>query len=142
LTGEERLMARRTALVLLLMLGHLVLMATPVHARALIHAGPGAMAALQPGQHASKPEPHGEPAVPLGAAVVLQSGPAAEPPADCRFEPAPPPGGPSVRWLAAQGPSLPLWPAPSPLASVRPAACATGPPSVLVSQPFLQVFRN
>jgi hypothetical protein len=134
-------MARRAALVLMLMLGHLVLMATPLHARALAHAGPSAVAARQPGQHSSLPGQHGESVGAVGAAAVLQPGSAAATPADCRFEPAPPPGGPTVRWLAAQGASLPLWPAPGPLASVRPAACATGPPIVLLSQPFLQVFR-
>jgi hypothetical protein len=124
-------MARR-ALLLVLMVGHLVLMATPVHARALVHAGPGAVAPVQHGQHAA----------PVGAAAVaLYPNPAAETPADCAFEPAPPPGAPAARLLAGQGASVPLWPVPGRIDSAGPAACATGPPIVLHSQPFLQVFR-
>jgi hypothetical protein len=125
-------MARRAALLLVLILGHLVLMATPVHARALVHAGPGVVAAAPHAQHAA---PVG------GATVALRPNPAAETPADCAFEPAPPPGGPAARLLAGQGPSVPILPKPGLIDSVGPAACATGPLLVLLSQPFLQVFR-
>jgi len=112
-------LARRAAVLLLILLGHLALMASPLHA-----AGP------HPGD-----------AAPLQAGEQFQASPTSDAADDCAPRGAPPPDGVSSRFpldsaLLGNG-RLPLGAGWAPLA----LAHGPGPPRSTDAQALLQVFR-